>query len=385
MRKAVCKLLSALLSGGLLFSLSGCWNYSEIDDMSIVAGVAIDKNKAENNLQLTVEMVDTQGGLQQNQPSFKTISLTGNTIFDIVRNMISVTGRKLFWSHAKAIILSEEIAREGLIKVIDWYSRDTETRSDVYIFVATEKNARELLNLNSTTEAIMSFELAQMMRDESFASTAPVVEIWDFIDKLETSGNNAVAPLIYINEKNGQKNERVNGTAIFASDRMVGKLDGEETKYSLFAKNNIKGGVLEVDNERGVSTYSLEILSNKTKVKPKWVDGKLQIQIHTVTHTGLDEVMSSVSLTGNESIPAIEKRAGEALQQDILSVIHKVQREYQTDIFGFGEIVHESMPKAWRKLQDKWPEEFENLDVTVSSKVIIQSTAKSSRTIKLGD
>lgn len=34
--------------------------------------------------------------------------------------------------------------------------------------------------------------------------------------------------------------------------------------------------MLIIDNERGRPTYSLEILSNLTKVKPVWVDGKLQ-------------------------------------------------------------------------------------------------------------
>ncbi|KUP24764.1 Ger(x)C family spore germination protein [Paenibacillus sp. DMB5] len=376
---------AVLLAAVIIFSLTGCWNYTEIDDMSIVAGVALDKNKPDNNIQLTVEMVDTQGGLQDNQTGFKMMSLTGDTIFNIARNMISLTGRKLFWSHAKVIIISEELAREGLVKVIDWYSRDTETRADVFIFVSGEKNAREVLNLNSSKKTIMSFELAQMMKDELFTGTAPVVEIWDFIDKLETPGKNAIAPLISISELNGQKNERVNGTAVFVEDRMVGKLDGKETQYALFAKNDVKGGVLTVDNERGKPTYSLEILSNRTKVKPAWVDGKLQIQVHTLTHTGLDEVMSTVSLTGNESLEAIEKRAGAQLQEQILSVIRKLQREYQADIFGFGKVVHNEMPQSWSKLEERWPEEFKDLDVKVTSKVIIQSTAKSSRTIKLGD
>lgn len=139
MRGAASRLFSVLLAGCMLVSLSGCWNYSEIDDMSIVAGVAIDKNKADNNIQMTVEMVDTQGGLQDNQTGFKLMSLTGDTIFNIARSMISLTGRKLFWSHAKVIIISEELAREGLVKVIDWYSRDTETRADVFIFISGEK------------------------------------------------------------------------------------------------------------------------------------------------------------------------------------------------------------------------------------------------------
>ncbi|QSF45495.1 Ger(x)C family spore germination protein [Paenibacillus tianjinensis] len=289
------------------------------------------------------------------------------------------------WSHAKVIILSEEVAREGLIKVIDWYSRDTETRADVFLFVSSEKNAREVLNLNNETKTIISYELAQMMNDETFTSTAPVVQIWDFIDKLESSGDSAIAPLIYVYEKNGQKNERVNGTAVFVRDRMVGKLNGDETKHALFVKNKIKGGVLEVENSKGTPTYSLEILSSRTKVKPKWVDGRLEMQIHTVTHTGLDEAMSAEGFAGDESVQAIAKRASEALEQKILSVIRKVQREYHADIFGFGEIVHEEMPKSWRRLKEKWPEEFTTLNVKVRSEIIIQSTAKSSRTIKLGD
>ncbi|MNW70979.1 hypothetical protein D3C74_505550 [compost metagenome] len=62
-----------------------------------------------------------------------------------------------------------------------------------------------------------------------------------------------------------------------------------------------------------------------------------------------------------------------------------MQREYHADIFGFGGVIHEEMPKTWRKLKEKWPEEFNDLDVKVSSEIIIQSTAKTSRTIKKGD
>ncbi|WP_025703327.1 Ger(x)C family spore germination protein [Paenibacillus graminis] len=383
--RAAPRLLPLLLCIIMLPCLGGCWNYTEVDDISVVAGVAIDKDGANEKIQLTTEMVDIKGGLDQNQAGFKMLSLTGSTIFDIVRNMISITGKKLFWSHAKAIIFSEKVAREGLIRTVDWYSRDTETRSDVFIFVSGEPTAREILNLNSTTETIMSFELAQMMRDEKFTSSAPTVEIWDFIDRLETLGNHAVAPLIYIHEQNGQKNERVNGCAIFTKDKMIGKLDGKETKNMLFAKDDIKGGVLPVNDKKGVPTYSLEILSSRTKVKPKVVDGKLSLQVTTVTHTGLDEVMTPESFSGNESISAIEERAGQALEQEILSVIRKMQQEYHADIFGYGEIIHEHQPKMWVKVRDHWDDEFAKLDITVDSKVIIESSAKTSRSIKLGD
>ncbi|MEK4518711.1 Ger(x)C family spore germination protein [Paenibacillus sp. FSL H8-0122] len=377
---------TSLISLLLLLSLglTGCWNYAEVDDMAIVAGVAIDKNE-DGKLLLTAEIVDTGGSADKAQAGYKMVSLSGNTMFEIVRNMISMTGKKLFWSHAKAIIISEEAAREGLVKVIDWYSRDTETRSDVFIFVSGEKTAREILNMKSTTEAILSFELAQMMRDEKYTNNAPTVEIWDFIDKLETSGINATAPIIHIHRKNGEQSERVAGTAVFVKDRMVGKLSGDETKTMLIVKNVLQGGVLAVDDKRGNPAYSLEIISNHSKLKHTIVDGKLQIQIHTVTKTGLDEVMTPEGFLKDETIQDIEQRAAERLQADILALIHKMQQQYEADIFGFGESLYENQPKLWAKVKEHWPEVFAGLEVSVKSKVTIQSSAKTSRAIRLGD
>lgn len=149
--------------------------------------------------------------------------------------------------------------------MIDWYNRDTETRSDVYVFVSKDKTAQEVINLNSSTETIMSYGLAQQMAIEQNVSTAPVVEIWDFIEKLETPGDCAIAPLIYIHEKNGQKNPRVSGTAIFRMDKMIGKLSGEETKFMLFIKDKIKGGVLTVNNEKEPPTSHLRSFLIKQK------------------------------------------------------------------------------------------------------------------------
>ncbi|WP_340021113.1 Ger(x)C family spore germination protein [Paenibacillus sp. FSL K6-1096] len=385
--RAVTRGIHALVSAMLLLSLglTGCWNYTEVDDMAIVAGVAIDKDEKTGKLLLTAEIVDTGETTDKAQAGYKMVSLSGDTMFEIVRNMISMTGKKLFWSHAKVIIFSEEAAREGLVKVIDWYSRDTETRSDVFIFVSGEKTAREVLNLNSTTESILSFELAQMMRDERYTSSAPVVEIWDFIDKLETAGINATAPVIHIHKKNSEKRERVAGTAIFVKDRMVGRLSGDETRTMLFVKNELHGGVLVVDDKRGNPAYSLEIVSNQTKLKPGMVNGRLHMQINLRTRTALDEVMTPEGFLKDESIHDIEQRASERLQADILTLIHKMQQQYSADIFGFGEKVYENQPKRWAQMKERWPEVFADLEVSVDCKVTIQSTAKTSRAIRLGD
>ena len=374
-------LLSCVL---LALTSSGCWNYKEVDDMGIVAGVAVDLEPETGKLLLTLEMVDTKQSLEKSQSNSQMVSLSGDTLFEIVRNMISMTGKKLFWSHAKTIVLSKEVAQQSVVSIIDWFTRDTETRADVYIFISDEPTAREVLDREGTTDSVLSFELEQMMRQEKYTSTAPVVEIWDFIDKLESRGKMAIAPVIDLMEIGKEKTERVHGTAVFYRDKMVGKLNGDETKAMLFVKNEIRGGVLAVQNKLGKPEFSLEIYKNKTKIKPVGTADSLRLEIHTTTYTGLDEVMTTNGFTHPTSIEEIQELAEEQLEEEMKAVIQKMQQQYKTDIFGFGEYIHENKPKLWEEIKDEWNEMFTELPITVSSEIIIESTAKTSRSIRIG-
>ena len=79
------RMVLAIVSLIVLMSTVGCWNYIEIEDMSIVAGVAIDKGASDGKLLVTAEIVDTKEGSKSSQAGFKMLSLTGETMFDIVR------------------------------------------------------------------------------------------------------------------------------------------------------------------------------------------------------------------------------------------------------------------------------------------------------------
>ncbi|MBW4841404.1 MAG: hypothetical protein KZY74_18615 [Paenibacillaceae bacterium] len=153
MAKRACerRLIVVMCSLTMIFVLSGCWNYREVDKMTTVAGIAIDKGEKEGEIRLTVEVVDGLGGKDAMSIGSSRISLSGHTMFEIVRRMITESGNRLYWAHAKSIILSEEIARDGAAKVIDWYVRDSETRSDIHILVSGEETAEEVLSSKSNS------------------------------------------------------------------------------------------------------------------------------------------------------------------------------------------------------------------------------------------
>jgi spore germination protein KC len=93
--------------------------------------------------------------------------------------------------------------------------------------------------------------------------------------------------------------------------------------------------------------------------------------------------MTTEGFTSLNSKNVIEKRAAKELQKNILSVIKKVQQDYHSDIFGFGEIIFENMPKTWTELDKDWEREFSDLEVVVNSTVIIESSAQNSRSIQI--
>lgn len=364
-------------------NLSSCWNYREINDMSIVSGVAIDKGGADGKYEVTVELIDIQQGKEINMHS-KYITLSGNTMFEISRNMIALIGKKLYWSHSKSIIISEDIARDGISGILDWYSRDAETRTDARVLVSKENTAKEILKSKPVTENYTSFELSKLLKNEDTLSNVPVVDLWDILDTLAQDGLSTWLPTVKINKNNDDNILQVDGSAIFSKDKLIGCIDENSTKNILFAKDKVKGGLLILDKE-SESPVTFEIFKNKTTIKPSVEKGNLQFNIYTDTTVSLDEIQSDYEFYTEEGKSELENELSDMLQKSIYSSIKRIQSEYGADILGFGAKLYENNPTTWNDVKDDWDKTFKTLTISVNSKVNIKNSAVTSKPIKVGD
>ncbi|WP_207722148.1 Ger(x)C family spore germination protein [Clostridium intestinale] len=364
-------------------NLSSCWNYREINDMSIVSGVAIDKGGSDGKYEVTVELIDIQQGKDINMHS-KYITLSGNTMFEISRNMIALIGKKLYWSHSKSIIISEDIARDGISGILDWYSRDAETRTDARVLVSKENTAKEILKSKPVTENYTSFELSKLLKNEDTLSNIPVVDLWDILDTLAQDGLSTWLPTVKINKNNDDNILQVDGSAIFSKDKLIGCIDENSTKNILFAKDKVNGGLLVLDKE-SESTITFEIFKNKTTIKPSIENGNLQFNIYTDTTVSLDEIQSDYEFYTEEGKNELENELSDMLQKSIYSSIKRIQSEYGADILGFGAKLNEDNPATWNDVKDDWDKIFKTLTISVNSKVNIKNSAVTSKPIKVGD
>ena len=376
-------LLLIILISGIV--TTGCWNYREVDKLAIVAGVAIDKG-IKNQFQMTVEIIQVSAGRDTNITS-KTITMEGKTIFDAARNVISVSGKRLYWSHAKVIILSKEIASEGVSKAVEWYNRDSETRQDVHILISEGASAKEILKGQGTTEDIKSFVLDEMIKNQVSLSKAPIIDILTFDIESKTKGISSIIPTVNLKKTDEKMIPQIMGTAIIKNDKLVGYLNGNETKTLNFIRNELKAGVLigEMQANDVPTIVSLEIFKNETKVTPV-VDGEnIEMNLNIDTIVAIDELQGTENIFDDEGRKKLEQSAETELKKQIETLIKKVELDYDADIFGFGETLREDNVQVWNSVGDSWEEVFKDLKVNVNTKVHIKNSALLSKSSEVGD
>ena len=289
--------------------LSGCWNYREINSLSIVAGVAIERDPTNGDYILYIEIVEPNRDSHGQTTESKIVETRGKTIFDATRNVISTSGKRMFWNHAQIIIVSEDVAREGILDVIDWFYRDAEPRLTLQLLVAHGASAKDIITADSITDEIRSFEINEKLENANSIERYPNTELYQIVDMIKSDVSYAYVPSITIKKQEDTEVSEISGTAVFKEDKLQGFLDQENTKYFLFAINEIKGGLLVSKNiqDNPNANISLEIFNNKTTVEPFYNNGIITMKIHTETEAAIGESGPDVNYMDKAGLTALKR------------------------------------------------------------------------------
>jgi len=353
----------------ILFTLTSCWNYREVNEMAIVIGAALDKGLT-NNYMLTVELLDVSDG-KETQVSTKVLSIEGETVFDAVRKLISIGGKRGYWGHIRVLVISEEIAGENITQVIRFFRQDAEARSDLYIIIAKGCSAKEILHANKTIGRDISTSLAQSLENSQFLSESPPTTLYILSQELK-SEISPTLPVVTLLTSEDKTIPIISGAAVFQKTKLAGYLNGDETKAMLFIKNEIKGGVMVTKKDPAL--ISLEILRNNTKIKTQTDGDRITVDITVETKAAIDEVTCNVEFSNLVIFDDIQSLSEAQLKDKLENVIDKA-RNLRADIFGFGQKIYENDPKKWDEIKDNYEEEFTNIKVNIAVKVEIVNTS----------
>ncbi len=285
--------------------------------------------------------------------------------------------RRIYLAHLREVVFGEEIARDGIGKALDFISRDHEMRTDFYITVAKGSTAADILNVQTAIEKVPANKLFNALEtSENIWAATKTVKLDELINSIVSKGKEPVLTGIYYygDSEYGSNIENVHNVspatglrldflAVFKSDKLIGWLDMNDSKGFNYITDNVRNTVVTIETEDGKIT--LETLRSKTKVSGRMEKGKPVIDINITSEGNIADVGSNIDLKQPKNIEKLEEKYRNNIKEKIQTSIRKVQEDFQSDIFGFGEVIHRAEPKEWKKLEDNWDDIFTDLDVNV--------------------
>ena len=375
----VTKNIKCLLMVIFIFLLTGCWDYVGLDDITIVTGMAIDMNEEMNEYRLSFEVINSaSSSRRERKVETEILESTGSTIFDAIRNVKRRTMNRLYFSNAQIVIISNQIAKEkGLDAIIDFYLRDAEIRETLNFAISKEDTAKELLNKNGIDNPIMSFEIKKIIsEDNSSVSATSDTQLYKVFNALHCEGKSLVLPAFHNVENDKEQVIESSGIAIFKKDKLIDYLTVNESKSFLFIDDNINGGILTIDtNDDEKDDVSVEITNSSTNKKFSEEDNKYKIDISIKIEGVLAELIEKKHKIDLKKMTEIEKETEKRIKKDIEKLITKTQKEFNIDIFGFGNLVYKTDPKLWKKIKEDWEKLFLEVEFNVNVEVNIINTA----------
>ncbi|WP_280770171.1 Ger(x)C family spore germination protein [Salipaludibacillus daqingensis] len=364
--------------------LTSCWNAKELTDLTIVSAVGIDETE-EGELLVSLQVANSsevaigQEGAGRDATTTLVYTSTGNTLAEAMRNVLETLPRQVYFPHMTLIIINEKFAEtKGLDRVIDWFERDSQARTNANVMIAREADAREVLMVQTPIQRISATKLTDQIEViEKRLGENMVMDVDDVVRDLSSGGKELLLSGVKIqgDNKSAIKKEtiqqsvpdallEINGMGIFKDEKLIGWLEDEEVKGALWVLGQIEGAINNVECDGKKDAIAIETKKANSDIRSKINNGNPVIDVSIGQEGILDEINCSKDITKHKEIQELEKLLEENIKKIVEKVITKAQ-ESETDIFGFGEVLHRQNPKYWKENEKKWPEMFAKLEVNV--------------------
>lgn len=409
----------------LSFLFTGCWDYAEYQQIAQIYALGIDFEKETNDITLTLQYISTskpEGGKVSESITGATYSAKGKTVMDALNKLQEATPGRLFFSYLQVLVLGEDAATYILKDTISHTDRTPSIRSSVYIVVVPGKAEGLLSTVDPFNPIASGKKIRNLLNAYTDGGSTFPVTLHEFIQMMVKPGIEAVASrVVSTGAKNpalqdsskvlggthedvkfhleNEGNFRTWGLGAFKNDKFVGWLNtneslglswikgkklttykstksAEESNFNNSYSNNVN---FNADVQNILYFY---ITSSKTKIKTEINDKKPEVHINLKVEAALRKYYNdegSEYLTP-DIISSMERKLENSIKSDIMAAIQKGQKEFKTDIFGFGFNLYRQHPKEWHKNYEKvWEVIFPEVPIQVNVDARVNNTGTNIR------
>ena len=115
----------------MLLLLTGCKDYTEINDLGIISGMIIDYK--DNKYEITTEIITND-----KESELQILSTTSTSIDEAIKELSKLTNKKVFIPHLKVLIITDNILKED-IDYYDYFLRNSKSSMNFYVYYIDSK------------------------------------------------------------------------------------------------------------------------------------------------------------------------------------------------------------------------------------------------------
>lgn len=372
----------------LLFFMTGCWNYAELNQLAITTAMGIDlTDEGEYKVSILIANgKNNQTNTREGQSQTVVYSGKGKTISRAFKEINLLLPKVPYIGHLGVVVVSEDVAKKGMDGVLDYLLRNPESVKRFYLIVAKDDSAEDVIKVLSPLETFPGQSIStniSLSNEQEAISTA--ITYSKFVENLLKKGKEPSLPTISISgkpdkgssDKNLESSDiktktKLGPVALFNKNKLVYVANKTESRGINIVTNQIDEMIIENDCDKGHIVVNLTNVNTKINVSLK--KNKPHTTITVTSGGAIQEITCNENIQKNKVISKIEKKTEEKVKKKIKEAI-KVTQEHNSDIFGIGNLFYKKYPTYFRDLKD-WQDTYKT--VSFDYKVSIKLNTKGS-------
>lgn len=214
------------------FAITGCKG-KEPNEIAYVVALGIDEGEEDNYI-ITIQYANpTQisgGGSEEGGKSgskiVENIVVEAPNIYSAIEIANNIVSKSFSLAHAKLIIFSEEVAKQGLKDIMETFIRSDEIRPDIYLAVAIDGACEYLTSINPAME-INPVKYYQLIFNKNNLMGIPEGVARNFFYSIETRDFDCTLPIAGIT--GSEEQEQGGGQEQGGESSGGGSSEGEES------------------------------------------------------------------------------------------------------------------------------------------------------------
>jgi spore germination protein len=349
--------------------LTGCWDSRDINNLSIIQGVAIDTNQ-QGELKVTYQHLIPQKSKRNTYSNITTSSK--DSIESASREQAQLVSRTPLYNFIRIVLISDQALKKTRIdQLLDTFNRSY-TLSRKALVMVVKGNANEALNKIGTHKEMPSFALEALAKNSPLDSKIPHQISLGEISIHSSQGTDFIIQRLETGESN-----HISGAALVSgkTKKFTDWLEEKDVSGINWMLGKTKGSIIKTEEPGSKQLLVFEVEDVQSKIIPHLHKQELSFTVRIKTGIKLSEnSVISADLLEEAFIRTAKKAARDEIKQTVLQALNKLQKEMKADVTGFGTKVKVKYPAYWDLVKQNWQDTFNQIPIDIQTEVQIERT-----------